>query len=84
MSVCVCLCQVKSRLQVRLQELEPIPEMLRSTELQLQEATEKLHCHEARNKESSSLMEELTTKVCTQARHVCSVYFLIDILYKDM
>ena len=61
--------QVKSRLQVRLQELEPIPEMLRSTELQLQEATAKLHSHEARSKESNLLLEELTTKVCTVARH---------------
>ena len=68
-SVCVSVPQVKSRLQVRLQELEPIPEMLRSTELQLQEATAKLHSHEARSKESNLLLEELTTKVCTIARH---------------
>ncbi|KAK2186785.1 hypothetical protein NP493_189g05031 [Ridgeia piscesae] len=60
--------KVKSRLQVRLQELEPIPEMLRSTELQLQEATAKLHSHEARSKESNLLLEELTTKLEIQTK----------------
>ena len=50
---------------MRLAELEPIPEMLRSTELRLQEAVEQLQCHERRNMESGSLMEGLTTKVCT-------------------
>ncbi len=55
--------QVKERLQARLVELEPIPELLRSTELRLQEANEKLAAEQKKNAENAKLVGDLTLKV---------------------
>ena len=57
------LSQVKERLQARLLELEPIPEMLRSTELRLQETNEKLAAEQKKNAENTKLVADLTLKV---------------------
>ena len=57
------LWQVKERLQARLLELEPIPEMLRSTELRLQETNEKLAAEQKKNAENTKLVADLTLKV---------------------
>ena len=57
------LSQVKARLHQRLQELEPLPELLRTTELRLHEANEKLLQYERRNSENTKLIAELTAKV---------------------
>lgn len=51
------------RLHQRLQELEPLPELLRTTELHLHEANEKLLQYERRNTENTKLIAELTVKV---------------------
>ncbi|CAG5119721.1 unnamed protein product [Candidula unifasciata] len=55
--------KVKQRLHQRLQELEPLPELLRATELRLQEANEKILAHEKRNAEYTKMIAELTAKL---------------------
>ena len=50
-------------MQARLLELEPIPEMLRSTELRLQETNEKLAAEQKKNAENTKLVADLTLKV---------------------
>ncbi|KAL8602079.1 hypothetical protein ACOMHN_007349 [Nucella lapillus] len=55
--------KVKARLHQRLQELEPLPELLRTTELRLHEANEKLLQYERRNSDNTKLIAELTAKV---------------------
>uniref|UniRef100_A0A0B7A1L7 Outer dense fiber protein 2 n=2 Tax=Arion vulgaris TaxID=1028688 RepID=A0A0B7A1L7_9EUPU len=55
--------KVKQRLHQRLQELEPLPELLRATELRLQEANEKVVSHEKRNIENTRIIAELTAKL---------------------
>ncbi|XP_076436220.1 outer dense fiber protein 2-like isoform X4 [Babylonia areolata] len=55
--------KVKVRLHQRLQELEPLPELLRTTELRLHEANEKLLQYERRNSDNTKLIAELTAKV---------------------
>ena len=57
--------QVKQRLHQRLQELEPLPELLRATELRLHEANEKLVTYERRSLEQNKMVAELTAKVCS-------------------
>ncbi|KAK7095102.1 hypothetical protein V1264_006558 [Littorina saxatilis] len=54
--------KVKTRLHQRLQELEPLPDLLRTTELRLHEANEKLLAYERRNTENTKLIAELTAK----------------------
>jgi hypothetical protein len=51
--------QVRSRLQQRLNELEPLPELLRTTEAKLQESTLKLRQYEAQNTEYKNLVTKL-------------------------
>ncbi|XP_057216283.1 outer dense fiber protein 2 isoform X1 [Triplophysa rosa] len=58
--------QVRKQLLGRLAELEPLPEALRCTELQLQEAHEKEHSQERRCTELSTALAELCIKVDQQ------------------
>ncbi|XP_076093788.1 outer dense fiber protein 2-like isoform X2 [Mytilus galloprovincialis] len=55
--------KVKVRLHQRLQELEPLPEMLKSSELRLYESQERMNIYEKKNGESTKLISELTAKV---------------------
>ena len=55
--------QVKRRLYQRLQELEPVPDLLRTTELRLHGATEKVLKYERCISENSELIAELTATV---------------------
>ncbi|XP_041370938.1 outer dense fiber protein 2-like isoform X2 [Gigantopelta aegis] len=54
---------VKVRLQQRLQELEPLPELLRATELKLQCCNDQLLGYERKNTENTKLIAEFTAKV---------------------
>ena len=67
--------QVKARLHQRLQELEPLPELLRTTELRLHEANEKLLQYERRNSENTKLIAELTAKVQCVCVCVCACVY---------
>ncbi|CAL1546940.1 unnamed protein product [Lymnaea stagnalis] len=55
--------KVKQRLHQRLQELEPLPELLRATELRLHDANEKIQTYERRNSDSMKIISELTAKL---------------------
>ena len=55
--------QVKGRLQARLHDLEPLPELLKTTELRLFEAQERLAMHEKKASENAQLIAQLTAKV---------------------
>ncbi|KAL5012471.1 hypothetical protein ScPMuIL_011022 [Solemya velum] len=55
--------KVKLRLHQRLQELEPLPEMLKETELKLHENQEQLIHYQKQNSENTKLIADLTTKV---------------------
>ncbi|XP_064649329.1 outer dense fiber protein 2-like isoform X5 [Lineus longissimus] len=55
--------RVRNRLQQRLNDLEPLPEMLKTTELRLQDAVEKNHQYERRHAEHTQMLGELSTKV---------------------
>ncbi|XP_052220728.1 outer dense fiber protein 2-like isoform X8 [Dreissena polymorpha] len=57
--------QVKSQLQDRLQELQPLPEMLKNTELKLHETEDELRLSERRNSEHTRMITELNIKVAT-------------------
>ena len=65
---------MKSRLQARLQELEPIPELLKSTELKLQDASEQLLAYERKNTENTKLIAELSSKVCMLTSILSSLF----------
>ena len=54
---------MKSRLTARLAELEPLPELLKSTELQLQDANDRCRLYERKAVETSQVVAELTAKV---------------------
>ena len=58
-----CL-QVKTQLHHRLQELQPLPEMLKSTELKLHDTEDRLMAAERKNGDSTKLIAELSAKVC--------------------
>ncbi|XP_013420317.1 outer dense fiber protein 2 [Lingula anatina] len=62
--------RVKMRLQQRLEELEPLPELLKTTELKLQDAQERLLVYERKNTDNTKLIAELTVKVEHQTEHV--------------
>lgn len=55
--------KVKMRLHQRLQELEPLPELLKCSELKFQDAAEQLKMFEHKNVECTKLLSELTAKV---------------------
>ncbi|XP_041666127.1 outer dense fiber protein 2 isoform X2 [Cheilinus undulatus] len=59
--------EVRSELLGRLTELEPLPEALRRSKAQLQEAQERERSQERRNKELSTTLTELHMKVETQS-----------------
>ncbi|KAK3587189.1 hypothetical protein CHS0354_016885 [Potamilus streckersoni] len=55
--------QVKNRLHHRLQELEPLPELLKSSELRLHETEDKVLSYDRKNAENTKLIAELTAKI---------------------
>ena len=55
--------QVRARLTSRLHELEPLPEQLKTAELRLQDATERMRAYERKAVETSQVVAELTAKV---------------------
>nr|XP_020474395.1 outer dense fiber protein 2-like isoform X2 [Monopterus albus] len=57
---------VRRELRGRLAELEPLPEALRRSELQLQEAQDRERCQERRTTELSTALTDLRMKVETQ------------------
>ncbi|KAM4635773.1 outer dense fiber protein 2 [Polymixia lowei] len=62
--------QVRRELLGRLAELEPLPEALRRSELQLQEAQEREHTQERRSRELSAALADLRMKLETQGSQV--------------
>lgn len=64
---------MKERLQQRVQELDPLPELLRTNELKLQDASERSALLEKRNSELQRNIQELNDKVC------CSVHVHIHV-----
>ena len=54
---------MKTQLHNRLQELQPLPEMLRSTELKLHDTEDRLVASERKNGDSSKIISELSAKV---------------------
>ncbi|KAM9841740.1 outer dense fiber protein 2 [Aulostomus maculatus] len=61
---------VRRELRGRLTELESLPEALRRSELQLQEAQEKMHSQERRSLELSAALTELRLKGETQGNQI--------------
>ncbi|CAI9738345.1 Hypothetical predicted protein [Octopus vulgaris] len=55
--------KVKKRLHQRLLELEPLPEMLKTTELKVQDFEQQLHLSERKSTENIKLIAELTSKL---------------------
>ncbi|KAK9533048.1 hypothetical protein VZT92_010401 [Zoarces viviparus] len=62
--------EVRSELLGRLAALEPLPEALRRSELQLQEAQDREHSQERRSTELSTTLTDLRVKVETQCSQV--------------
>jgi hypothetical protein len=56
---------VKRQLENRLAELEPLPQLLRSTELKLQDAGELLREYEKRHVDNVKMVNDLSSKVCS-------------------
>lgn len=54
---------MKERLQQRVHELDPLPELLRTNELKLQDASERSTLLEKRNSELQRTIQELNDKV---------------------
>ena len=57
---------MKERLQQRVHELDPLPELLRTNELKLQDASERSALLEKRNAELQRNIQELNDKVMKQ------------------
>jgi len=55
--------KVKHQLQSQLRELEPLPELLRSSELRLQQTTEQLEQFKQLHDHDMRLINDLTAKV---------------------
>ena len=55
--------QVKNQLHNRLQELQPLPELLKNTELRLHDTEDKLMSSERNNTENKRIISELSAKV---------------------
>ncbi|KAJ8388745.1 hypothetical protein AAFF_G00129780 [Aldrovandia affinis] len=64
---------MRRQLLGRLEELEPLPELLKRTEQQLQEAEEQLQAHERRSTEQSSTLSEVRLKVEQQGTRMDAV-----------
>lgn len=60
--------QARKQLMGRLSELEPLPDALRRSELQLQDAQEKERVQERRNAELTAGLAELRVKVCERGK----------------
>lgn len=69
--------QARKQMLTRLNELEPLPEALRRTEIQLQEAQERERSHDKRNIELSTALTELRFKVCTRERKDTSTVLIL-------
>lgn len=52
-------------MESRLAELEPLPQLLHSTELKLQDASELLREYERRHVDNVKMVNDLSTKVCS-------------------
>ena len=61
--------QVKTQLHHRLQELQPLPEMLKSTELKLHDTEDRLMVSERKNGDNNKLIAELSAKVLLTLLH---------------
>ncbi|XP_078603530.1 outer dense fiber protein 2-like isoform X2 [Branchiostoma floridae x Branchiostoma japonicum] len=59
--------RVRTRLQQRLAELEPLPELLRESEIKIQDMTDRINAYEKRALEHTKLITELTVKVEDQS-----------------
>jgi len=55
--------KVKMKMQQRLQELEPLADLLKSTDARLQESQDRMMAYERRSGEHTKLISELTQKV---------------------
>lgn len=62
--------KVKMKLQQRLQELEPLADLLKSTDARLQESQERMLAYERRSGDQTKLISELTQKVEMQTDHL--------------
>lgn len=62
--------KVKMKLQQRLQELEPLADLLKSTDARLQESQERMLAYERRSGDHTKLISELTQKVEMQTDHL--------------
>ncbi|CAH1272525.1 ODF2L [Branchiostoma lanceolatum] len=59
--------RVRTRLQQRLAELEPLPELLRESEIKIQDMTDRINAYEKRALDHTKLITELTVKVEDQS-----------------
>jgi outer dense fiber protein 2 len=55
--------KIKEKLQMRLSELEPLPELLKNTELKLHDAMKKLKDYEQRNSDQNKTIDNLQKKI---------------------
>ncbi|KAM7437852.1 spermatogenesis [Porites harrisoni] len=55
--------KVKLKMQQRLQELEPLADLLKTTDVRLQESQERMMAYDRRSNEQTKLISELTQKV---------------------
>ncbi|CAH3021500.1 unnamed protein product [Porites evermanni] len=55
--------KVKLKMQQRLQELEPLADLLKTTDVRLQESQERMMAYDRRSSEQTKLISELTQKV---------------------
>ncbi|EDO38184.1 predicted protein [Nematostella vectensis] len=79
--------KTKIKMHHRLSELEPLAEMLKSTELRLQEAQDRLFTYERRASEHTKLIAELTQKVESQTdqlEHMREKYRLTQDEYRSL
>jgi len=64
--------KVKHHMQSRLSELEPMPELLKSAEVKVQQLTDQLEHYAKLNAENGRLIAELTAKVHFKLRVFCN------------
>eukprot|EP00795_Rhopilema_esculentum_P011002 gene11002-19842_t len=62
--------KVVSRLEKKIAELESYPDLLKTSEIRLEDAQERLRSYEKRSTEHTKLIAELTQKVDTQAEQL--------------
>uniref|UniRef100_H2ZEZ2 Outer dense fiber protein 2 n=1 Tax=Ciona savignyi TaxID=51511 RepID=H2ZEZ2_CIOSA len=54
--------RVREQMLDRMRDLQPLPELLKETEMKLQDAQDKLHVYEQRSAEQSRIIADMTTK----------------------